>query len=455
MKKDYLIYISLIFLVFLAAIIIWPHYWVNIDISSFHYHKLWKGPDLTSGKYEHDFDIHLGMDFTGGVEYRLRVIFPEGEEDKKAQIEESVKLLQNRLRAVGYNESTVNWQKQEEDYSIIIQIAGSSDEFSDFESNIFQKGKLEMWGEKGEEITIENESIDLQGDETDPFRSYLEQNYTNLNVDGNRIKGFKTGETEEVSYLTIVLEDDQASELTSQIYNFYGKSLMAVLDGQLLYIDGKDLGEKLQLYREAKSVKISGIADLNQAQLFGAVIQNGPLPLDLEIVESNEFEGVYGREFLDKGMIAGLAALALLMIPLIFMFKWDGVIGVISLMLYGLFIFALLKVVPVKLTIGVVWAFIFCIGLYTGLLSLILENNKRKRREEKLLFSQFNKDKELFEIISNLITLQVIVSLVFIIFAPWQIQNTIQVILGGVVLIWIGLEYLLPFQYKLINLFKN
>ena len=51
-KKNYVIYILFLIVFLFTLFILWPDKWVNVDIGSFHYHKLWEGPSLGSLTFE-------------------------------------------------------------------------------------------------------------------------------------------------------------------------------------------------------------------------------------------------------------------------------------------------------------------------------------------------------------------------------------------------------------------
>ncbi len=456
MKKEYIFYLLVLFSVFAAVIIIWPHFWVNLDIGAFHYHRLWKGPnldDLSGGRYEYNFDLELGKDFSERSNLLYKVNFDDNSVDKREKIEEVVGMLQNRLRDIGYSESVVGFYKKEDNYFITSEIEEGSSEIGDNKEVIFSKGKMEFWGEKGEEIVAEEDDEDSE-EESDPLREYIKENFVNLGIDGNEIKGYKTGEADESSYLRVVLEEEQSKNLTNQIYSFYGKSLIIVIDDQVFYIDGSDLSETVQIYQEAKSIKIAGIPDEEQANLYGSVVKNGPLPVDLEFVESTDLSPLYDKDILRIVLIAIIGIFILFSFGYILLFKLNGAVGMICVGLYLLFTIALLKIVPIKITSGVIFSLLITISSYIGVLSLSLKSmfNKKEDGEDKILFLTDKKVENLFD---NIVIISLIFSFVLILFAVWQMKYIGIIILTGSMLALVIHKGIYPFCYKFMNFIKR
>jgi preprotein translocase subunit SecD len=456
MRKVYIYYILLLLLVFFSAIIVWPDCWVNVDIGNFHYHKLWEGPSfaqLTLGKLENDLDIELGQDFVGSSTYTFKVNFAIEEQDELASVKDSVSLIRNRLHATSYKESIVNYFMVNGAYFITVKVSGTDEDFSEYKDVIFNKGKLEIWGEKGEEIPTEEElPVDF---ETDPFKAYLSQQYRMLNVDGNAMKGYTIGTEDDTYYLKVVLQDEQATNFAVEVYSYYGKSIIGVLDSFMLGLDGTDLGEQIQLYRQARSVKFAGLPDHEIANMYGAIIQNGPLQIELEPTGEVEFQEGLGKGFIKKGIIVGIGVLSVMFVMFMITFKRNSLLAFFNLGLFVLFTLALVKFLPIKFTVGSMLAFILSLSIFIGLLFKILKDVKERQKEEVIQANTFVNSK-VGKLIQNLALIQVITSISFMFFAPWSIKYFMWIIFISAVTMWFVLDQLIPFTYKAFNLsFRN
>ncbi|MFC1780537.1 hypothetical protein ACFLY9_02485 [Patescibacteria group bacterium] len=455
MRKVYIYYILLLLLIFFSALVVWPDRWINVDVGNFHYHKLWEGPDLsqlTIGVLENDLDVELSKDFIGSSTYTFEVNFENEEQDKLQSVKDSVELIKNRLMAIGYRENVVNYYKTDDKYFITVNIGGTDKDFSRYKEVIFNKGMLEIWGEKGEEIPTEEEtSVDF---ESDPFKAYLSQQYQQLNVDGNAMKGYTIGFEDETYYLKVVLQDEQATNLAVEVYSYYGKSIIGVLDSFMLGLDGADLGEQIQLYRQAKSVKFAGLPDREIANMYGAMIQNGPLQIELEQTGEVEFQEGLKKEFIRKSVLVGLVVILAIFVLFIILFKSDSLLAFSGLGLFSTFTLALMKFVPIKFSVGSMLAFILSVGVFLGSLFRILRDIKERRKAEviqadTLLNSKFG------EQIQNLVLVQIIIAVIFILFAPFSMKCFMWIVFISAPTMWFVLDQLMPFTYNAINLFRK
>lgn len=449
MRRVYFYYVLVLILFSILVLIIWPSTWVNLDIGSFHYHKVWKGPnlsDLSGGRINLDFDLHLGKDFTGGTEYVTQVVFDNPDVDKQVIVEETVDLLRNRLRSAGVLESLVFYTKQGEEFLIHVIIPRAEDETTN-KMLITQRGKFEIWGERAEGDT----SIVPEEISTDPFRSYLQQQYMDLKVDGNRIKGFRAGREEEFAYIKVALEEDSSNQLGQSIALFWGRSIIGVLDDQPLPIDGGEFAEQVQLYGQPRSLKLIGMSDKEQGKAFGSIIKYGPLPLSLSISDTLQISPQFDRTFLVNSLILAFGTLIFFAIIMFVLFRSYGLIGSVVSTMYLMFILSVLKTFHTPLTIGGVLVIALSLGFLYGLLILKLStlyelSTKALKRHVK---SITNKEiDQLTGIISNL---WIVLSTLLVVSSPIFLKYSTSIILICGLALWLSFEAILPICCQLIN----
>ncbi|MBN2016299.1 hypothetical protein JW766_05730 [Candidatus Dojkabacteria bacterium] len=470
MKKYLIYYILLLFVTFLLVLIVWPNRWINIDMGNFHYHKMWEGlklSDLTFGVSDKELDLDMGRDFTGGSEYRVKVLFDEGEEEKLQKVRDATDLIRLRFEKAGYPESSVNYTKEGEEFFLVIRVEENKDEFEEYKTSIFARGKFEVWGEKLTP-TEGDEGVIIGEDEDDPIKAFLKQSYDSLNIDGNQMKGFKVspssdsstaglipGSEEEVYDLRIILDDHQVNELTNNIYVYFGKSIIGVLDSQILPIDGKDLGETLQTYGKALSIQIAGLPDEKIALIYGAIIQYGPLPVELEADEGVDIAGSIGQDILQKILLGCTIVAFLSALVMIVLYKYDGVIGLILVFYYGLFVIACLKLFSVKITMVSVLALITTLGVFIGMLFKVIQNSFRENKRTEGQRWDFTRSHEILKLLLNVTYASAIILLIFKVFALWNFANVALAILIGISVTWLIVDLLLPLSFKLVTFFKE
>jgi preprotein translocase subunit SecD len=392
------------------------------------------------------------MDFTGGRDYRLKVIFEEQEEDTLSIVRNATEIIRERLNNAGFFESRVNYKREGEEYYIYVRVPADFLELGNAEGLISQKGEFEIWGEKGEEMA-EDSAVEVGGEEIDPIKQYLTQGYRQVEIDLSKFKGLKVGYKDEAYYIGIGLEEKQSEEMTNQLYTFWGKSLFVYLDGQIFPLDGKDLGEQFSTYGKIKSLKISGFSEKSDAKLSAALISSDLLPVDLMVDKSSDFKGLFPEEFLDKWMLGGFVLIISVAAILIVLFRKDGSIASLAFVLFLLFSLAVAKVFHLRLTMGTIFAFIVVVASFVGLVILSLMKDLKNGLSTHM--QGFIRDKETINSRNNFLFVQLILSVIMFIFAPSACRYFSFVLIIGSCLAYIVLDQLFPFLYKIVNLIKR
>jgi SecD/SecF fusion protein len=126
--------------------------------------------------------------------------------------------------------------------------------------------------------------------------------------------------------------------------------------------------------------QISGIGDLQEAQDLAEILQIGALPIDLTLISQSTVSATLGQEALDQGLKAGIVGLILVCLFLIAYYRFLGVVAVLGLALYGVFLFALIKLIPITLTLPGIAGLILTIGVAADSNIVIFERIKEEVR---------------------------------------------------------------------------
>ncbi|MDD3648481.1 MAG: hypothetical protein PHS44_08380 [Candidatus Dojkabacteria bacterium] len=457
MRKKYLLYISVLVFIFLLTLIVWPDRNINIDIGSFHYHKVWKGPNLneiTSGRIENDLNLDLGSGFLGGTAFEYKIVYPEATENKKEIADQTLDEIRMRLAAGGYNQSDITWELRGEDYYTIARIENIDDNVSDeyIKETVFKKGVLQLWGERSQ-TDIGAQTTDQQAN---TFESFLDQNYDKIEVDANDIKGYRVFEDEETYGVKIALSDVQAEALSSSILAFFGRNLLAVLDEQFIVVDGADLGEQIQTTGKIKTLNLTGFQSKKDAKLMAGIIGNGPLGVELEQFKKEAFQAEYDRSIIGKVALAFIAVLIVFGLILITLYKIDGVVGLLMNVLWGLLVAAGLKILPVVITIPTILALGMLTGLFLWMLLKVIRSIDRKNKtREDLDLGMYFKDASVHKEITNMIYVMLILGLVCLLSSIWPGNNIAALILLSTLVSWFTIEQCVPAIYKFTALLKE
>jgi SecD/SecF fusion protein len=129
--------------------------------------------------------------------------------------------------------------------------------------------------------------------------------------------------------------------------------------------------------------QISGIGDLQEAQDLAEILQIGALPIDLHLISQSTVSATLGQQALDQGLKAGIVGLILVSLFLLLYYRFLGFVAVVGLGLYGVFLFALIKLIPITLTLPGIAGLILTIGVAADANIIIFERIKEEARGGK------------------------------------------------------------------------
>ncbi len=124
----------------------------------------------------------------------------------------------------------------------------------------------------------------------------------------------------------------------------------------------------------------SGEHGLETAQDLATTLQIGALPIDLHLISETQVSATLGSQALHDGIKAGIIGLALVIIFLLAYYRFLGVIAVIGLGAYGAIFFALIKLIPITLTLPGIAGLVLTIGVAADANIVIFERIKEEVR---------------------------------------------------------------------------
>ena len=131
--------------------------------------------------------------------------------------------------------------------------------------------------------------------------------------------------------------------------------------------------------------QISGNFTLTEAQDLAKFLQIGALPVKLALVSQSTVSATLGQQALDQGLKAGLIGLALVLLFLVLYYRFLGVVAGLGLVVYALFFFAMIKLIPITLTLPGIAGLILTIGVAADANIVIFERIKEEARAGKSL----------------------------------------------------------------------
>ncbi len=133
--------------------------------------------------------------------------------------------------------------------------------------------------------------------------------------------------------------------------------------------------------------QISGSFRLTEAQDLAKFLQIGALPVDLTLVSQSTVSATLGEEALDQGLKAGLLGLILVLLFLIAYYRVLGVVAGLGLLVYAVFFLAMIKLIPITLTLPGIAGLVLTIGVAADANVVIFERIKEEARAGKSMAS--------------------------------------------------------------------
>ena len=126
--------------------------------------------------------------------------------------------------------------------------------------------------------------------------------------------------------------------------------------------------------------EISGGFTIKSAQDLANLLKTGALPIKLKLISATKVSATLGKQALHQGLIAGLAGLLLVSLFLLLVYRVLGLVAIAALAVYGIFLFALVKLIPITLTLPGIAGLILTIGVAADANIVIFERVKEEVR---------------------------------------------------------------------------
>lgn len=152
------------------------------------------------------------------------------------------------------------------------------------------------------------------------------------------------------------------------------------LDGRLISVASIDPQRLPDGIDGENGAVIEGGFTITSAQDLANLLKLGALPIGLELISQSQVSATLGKQALNEGLVAGIAGLALVAIFLVAFYRILGVIATGALLIYGVYFFALIKLVPITMTLPGIAGTILTIGVAADANIVIFERVKEEVR---------------------------------------------------------------------------
>jgi len=190
--------------------------------------------------------------------------------------------------------------------------------------------------------------------------------------------GFKGGATSIFQKVTDTLAKRGAANSFGS--NQYFQHFAVVLDNRLITIPYIDFTQNPTGIDATNGSEISGDFTISSAQKLANLLASGALPISLAVISSQNVSATLGHASLNQGLLAGAAGLLIVALFLILFYRVLGLIAVSALAIYAIYYYALIKLVPITLTLPGIAGLILTIGVAADANVVIFERVKEESR---------------------------------------------------------------------------
>ena len=160
-----------------------------------------------------------------------------------------------------------------------------------------------------------------------------------------------------------------------------------VLDGQVITAPSIDYTKYPEGIDASNGSQISGGFTLTCAENLADELQSGALPIKLNLISQSQVSATLGKQALSQGLLAGLLGFAVVCLFLVIFYRVLGVIAIGGLLIYAIYYFALIKLIPITLTLPGIAGLILTIGIAADANIVIFERVKEEIRGGRSIVS--------------------------------------------------------------------
>ncbi len=172
--------------------------------------------------------------------------------------------------------------------------------------------------------------------------------------------------------------DSEGADLFAKITEEnIGNVVGIFLDGEV--VSAPNVNERIS----GGEAVITGDFSVDEAQNMVRSLNEGALPVPIELISQRTIGPSLGQESIDNSLSAGIMGLILVAVFMILIYRGPGLVSVLSLLVYGILVLAVFKLLSITLTLAGLAGFILSIGMAVDANVLIWERLKEELRSGK------------------------------------------------------------------------
>jgi SecD/SecF fusion protein len=230
-----------------------------------------------------------------------------------------------------------------------------------------------LWSDPAAQYYVLRDHVSLFGNEiTNPQQSTDQTGQPDVTFGFNGAGG--------TAFQNVTAQIAQRGNLVSGFGQSLDQHFAVALDTQLITVPSIDH----KIYPDGipgnNGADITGGFTIQTAQDLATQLRLGALPIRLKLISQSQVSATLGKQALHKGILAGIIGLVAVMVFLVAYYRVLGLIAVAGLIVYALYFFALIKLIPIVLTLPGIAGLILTIGVAADANVVIFERVKEEIR---------------------------------------------------------------------------
>lgn len=306
-------------------------------------------------------EFRQGLDLQGGVRlvYQLD-LSNTASGDRSQAIDSTRNIIERRVNSTGVAEPLIQPSKIGSNESLIVELPGIKD----------VQQAIDLIG-KTAQLEFKEESSD--SDPSNPT-------WVSTGLTGKQLKK-----------ATVTFDSTTNDPQISLQFNSDGQKLFGDITGQ-------NVGKPIAIFLDSEMLSAPTVQEKitsGQAQITSSnftlqevkddvnLLNAGALDVPIKLVEQRTIGATLGVESIKLSLMAGLIGLILVALFMLLNYRWAGFVAIVALVGYTLITFAIIKYVPVTMTLSGIAGFILSIGMAVDANILIFERMREELRAGK------------------------------------------------------------------------
>lgn len=322
-----------------------------------------------------NLEYRLGLDLQGGIRLVYKVEMGAiAASDRQTALESVRNVIERRVNFFGVVEPTIQTLKVGDENRIAVELPGVTD-VDEAIGLIGKTAQLSFW-EQGA-----SESAKTASPSAFPIgiKETLGKNAHETNLSGKDLESAKVVFDQSTGQPQVQLKFgvQGAKKFADITKRSVGNPVAIVLDN--VVIQAPRVNEPI-LNGDAV---ISGGFTLSSAKQLSIALNAGALPAPLTILSQSNVGPSLGIESLKKSLFAGILGFVSIVAFMAFLYRKEGALACLALIIYIIILLFIFKLIPVTLTLAGIAGFILSIGMAVDANILIFERMKEEKRAGK------------------------------------------------------------------------